>query len=733
MRGTRSQVRPSRPAPSDPGRGTLARRRLSLVDRLDEAAQPLHDVIVVKLVLNVMTGLGSSLIVPWRICLAWTVIGLLIEGWLWLATRPQARLGGFDRPGRANFLMAYAANNLWWLALGALFWISGAPVAQATAAALFLTVAAVGVMLFYNVPAVFFLAGAAPAVGALAVLALAKGLELGELAPVWIVLALGALFSVGRALDTPSAQEAQRRLNAALDDYETLAANVSDVIARTNLDGAYEYVSPAAETVLGYHPDELIGTSRWSITHPDTDREAMRRAFKRLLADPARSEVMTVRVRRKDGRWIWLQSSGRLILEDGVPVATIDVSRDVTVQVETEAALQEAKAEAESATRAKAEFLANVSHEIRTPMNGVLGALQLLDREPISDEGRELMRQAGDCGRMLSQLLNDVLDFSKIEAGQLDLSPEPMKPGEALQAVVGLLDGQARAKGVALRSRIRGGDLWIDADPVRLRQAMFNLIGNAVKFTSDGRVEARLEVRNAGEGVRRVRLEVEDTGVGMTPAAQERLFDRFHQAEGDTARRFGGAGLGLSITRALLRMMGGEIAFKSVAGVGSTFWFEFTAPAAAAPEAAADAEADVLEGVRILLVEDNPTNRLVARTLLTRLGAEVTVAEDGVAGVDAARRDAFDLILMDIQMPHMGGLEAAQAIRGLKGPEGKVPILALTANAMTHQRAEYLAAGMNGMVAKPISAPALISEIARILVEDDPRGPGAPAALAAMD
>jgi PAS domain S-box-containing protein len=688
--------------------------RPTLVQRFDEAAQPWHDVAILKVVLSLIAALSASLIVPWTACLAWSGGMILIEFWGWAATRASALAGP---RGRLNFFAAYLASNAWWLLLGGMLWAGGSPEAHAAGAAIILVVCVVAVLLYYNVPAVFLLAGAAPAVGALTVLSFADGRDPRQMAVVWMSLALGGFFCLGRALDTPSAQEQQRRLNASLQNYETLAANVTDVIARTTLAGQYEYVSPAALPVLGYRPEELIGASRWDITDPDTDRAAMIAAFHRMLADPTRSEVMTVRIRHKDGHWLWVQSSARLIFENGVPVATIDACRDVTAQVAAEAALLEAKAEAESATRAKADFLANVSHEIRTPMNGVLGALQLLDHEDISPEGRELMRRANDSGRMLSQLLNDVLDFSKIEAGQLDLSPEPMDVGEALEAVVGLLDGQARAKGLDLRCEILGDDRWIEADPVRLRQAMFNLIGNAVKFTPAGHVSARLSVTGVGDGRRHVRLEVEDTGIGMTPEAQGRLFERFHQAESDTARRFGGAGLGLSISRALAQMMGGQIDFTSAAGEGSTFRFEFEAPAAQ-PVGVQSVEDGLLDGVNILLVEDNATNRLVARTMLNRLGATVAEAEDGVAGLTAARSGRFDLILMDIQMPHMGGVEASRAIRGLRGPAGQVPIIALTANAMTHQRAEYAAAGMNGMVAKPIAAGALLTEIARLLADE---------------
>jgi CheY-like chemotaxis protein len=341
-----------------------------------------------------------------------------------------------------------------------------------------------------------------------------------------------------------------------------------------------------------------------------------------------------------------------------------------------------------------------------------------MDREAISPEGRELIRHANDCGRMLSQLLNDVLDFSKIEAGQLEMAPEPMQAGEALGAVITLVGGLARAKGVELNCEIEGGDLWIEADPIRVRQAMFNLLGNAVKFTARGHVTARLAVTAAGDGGRHVSLEVEDTGIGMSAEAQSHLFERFRQAEGNTARRFGGTGLGLSITQALTRMMGGEITFSSVEGEGSTFRMTFDAPAAAAVELE-PAEGGLLDGVNILLAEDNPTNRLVARTMLTRLGAGVDEAEDGLGALKAARLGAHDLILMDVQMPNMDGVEATRAIRALDGPASGVPIIALTANVMVHQRAEYLAAGMDGVVAKPISPGALLSEIARVIAQGE--------------
>ena len=687
--------------------------------RLDEAAAAVRGVALARLVLTLAGAVLGLMLLPLRAAAAWLACSLVVEAWSWIATRPPSapEVGGRSR--RAAFVVSYALQLLCWLALGGLLIATGAAAGQAGGAALIMTLIAIAVLLFHSTPANFVLAGLLPASAAFSIIALRDGHGWRELAPIWIALGLGMIFTLGRAIETPSAQDSNRRLNHSLRQYQILAENVTDIICRNDLNGVAEYVSPAALDVLGYHPEEMVGLSRWDLADPQSLAE-IQQALDRMLADPHHSQVVTARTRHKDGHWVWLQTSARLVFEDEAPVAVISVSRDVTERVAIDAALQEAKTQAESATRAKAEFLANVSHEIRTPMNGILGALHLLETETISDEGRELMRQADDCGRMLSQLLNDVLDFSKIEAGQLDLAPEPMNVGDALRAVTTLLDGQARAKGVDLRCEIAGADLWVEADPTRLRQAMFNLVGNAVKFTEAGFVAARLSVSEAGEGRRHVRLEVQDTGIGMGPDAVTHLFERFRQGDGDTARRFGGTGLGLAITQGLARQMAGDIRVSSTEGEGSTFWLEFDAPAAT-PAAVGVAEEGLLAGVSILLVEDNPTNRLVARTMLTRLGARVEEADDGLAGVNAARRGAHDLILMDIQMPHMNGIDATRAIRGLASAAARVPIIGLTANVMVHQRAEYLAAGMNGVVAKPISPALLLAEIARLMAEEDQR------------
>jgi CheY-like chemotaxis protein len=311
---------------------------------------------------------------------------------------------------------------------------------------------------------------------------------------------------------------------------------------------------------------------------------------------------------------------------------------------------------------------------------------------------------------MLAELLNDIIDFSKVEAGKLELAPEPTDPAALLRGVADLLRPQTRQRGLYLKIETPDDLGWVSVDPVRLRQALFNLLGNAAKFTLEGGVEVRLTATPI-EGGSRLRFEIQDTGVGIADAAGQNLFERFSQADGSTTRRFGGAGLGLAITKRLVQLMDGEIGYTSQLGQGSTFWIEIDAPHATAIAHQEEADAPLFAGLRVLLVEDNATNRMIASRMLEAMGARVESAEDGASGVEAAQR-GFDLILMDIQMPGMDGVEATRRIRAQDGDVGRTPILAMTANAMAHQQAGYLAAGMNGAIAKPLSPAALIQTIA---------------------
>ena len=458
---------------------------------------------------------------------------------------------------------------------------------------------------------------------------------------------------------------------------------------------------------------EEASTPAWPLIHPD-DLASVMETFdaERMASVIGQAEARLV-LPSGAHRWVTI-SAEPTFDEDGAHRKITGLVLDVDARKQQELALIAAEQAAQAAAEAKSQFLANMSHEIRTPMNGVLGVLHLLKKENLTEEGQQLLREASECGRMLSQLLDDVIDFSKVEAGRLELSPEPTDAVEVLRSVMGLLRPNAEAKGLELRHKADGKGIWIEADPVRLRQGLFNLVGNAIKFTSAGHVEVRLSAKTRA-GKRRLRFEIEDTGIGIPEAAQAGLFRRFQQADGSTSRRFGGSGLGLAITRRLAEMMDGGVGFISCEGQGSTFWLEISAPVAAPTVEAEADESTPLEGLRALLVEDNPTNRLVASKMLEALGIGVSMAEHGGLGVEAAREGGFDLILMDIQMPVMDGLEATRRIRALDGPTGQVPIIGLTANAMSHQREAYVAAGMDGLVAKPISPAALIAEISRVV------------------
>ena len=369
-------------------------------------------------------------------------------------------------------------------------------------------------------------------------------------------------------------------------------------------------------------------------------------------------------------------------------------------------ALHQARQEAESASRAKSDFLANMTHELRTPLVGVTALSSLLATTPLNREQQGYVTTLQSSARLLTHLIDDLLDLSRIEAGKLELRNKPFVPAQAIEEVVQMMSGLAEEKGIKLHHELDPGLIEVVGDEVRFKQVLLNLVGNAVKFTTAGEVLVRAERLSRQEGTLRMRLKVEDTGIGMSPDQLSRVFDRFHQGDNSAARAYQGAGLGTTIAKLLVETMGGTIGVASEVGKGTRFWFELVLPVATGSSKTAvqlvppSLTAGELSGP-ILLVEDNAINSMAIATILRKSGYRVDVAEDGVQALAAQAITRYALVFLDMQLPGMDGPAVARLWR--EREQGRpTTIIALTANASTEDRDACLSAGMDDFLSKPV-------------------------------
>ena len=546
----------------------------------------------------------------------------------------------------------------------------------------------------------------------------------GSLAHKLMILQLFLVTCFGMGLPVAANLAIKRQLSddlhRQLEVNASILENMQEVIFRTDAQGRWEFLSPAWTELTGLTVQGSLGHPGFALVHPD-DLPQAREFSSQLLAGKLERSVVERRIITPAGECRTVEASQRALRDlDGKFVGLVGSLRDITRRKQaldalatSELRFRQASELAETALLAKSRFLANMSHEIRTPMNGVIGFTQLMLAGDLDDQQRRRAELIAESGRVMMQLLNDILDLSKIEAGMLSITLEPLDLRHCLNRCVSMLSPIAEQKGLALTCTVAAElPMHLVLDGLRVQQVVLNLLGNALKFTETGFVAVHAGWAANGD----LAIEIADSGVGIAPDRQAAVFQNFTQADSSTVREFGGSGLGLSISRKLAELMGGGITLSSTPGRGSKFVLQVPTKAAdGAAQPVWDQSRDhrqsagITQVNRVLVAEDHDINQLLIADILTRLQVEFTIAPDGaqaIALIEAAtsRNERYDLVLMDMQMPVMDGLEAARAIRALGHSPADLPIIALTANAYAEDVSNCLAAGMQAHLAKPVSS-----------------------------
>jgi PAS domain S-box-containing protein len=536
---------------------------------------------------------------------------------------------------------------------------------------------------------------------------------------------------VGSFRDITEEREAAARLRASEEQLTFALDGANDGLWDWDVAGDSVYYSARWKELIGYADHELQGGfEEWSSRVDEEALPAIHRTLEACLSGETDAFHTEFQMRHRDGSMRWILSRAKVVSwdEEGNPLRMVGTHTDIDEQVQLRRNLVEAKESAEQAAVAKSEFLATMSHEIRTPLNGILGLSQLLLDTELDQEQSEHLRVIFTSGKALLEILNDILDLSKVEAGQVTLESIPFSPEDCARSTMTLLEHKVAGKGDLEMKLVVDESVpeRIQGDPARVRQILLNLVGNAVKFTEQGSITVILSMLDATKDGETLRIAVHDTGIGIDAAKAKDLFESFTQADSSTTRKFGGTGLGLSISRSLVELMGGSIACRPGQDGGSVFWIEIPverSESAPVPGSTPQDHGSVAPlsyeqhqtQVEALVVEDNPINQIVARRMLEKLGCTVVTVCDGAEAVAITAERAFDIVLMDCQMPVMDGYEATRTIRARESARGlpRLHIVAMTANSMSHDQEACLNAGMDDYVSKPVLLGVLREALAR--------------------